>query len=84
MLSSGERLAQALKIDKILRLKALPLSVSLPWGINLGAVDAETYAERVQATMQEALDELTEESSSPVGWHTALQLAGIVEMRQRP
>ena len=86
VLSSGERLAQALRLDKILRLKALPLSVSLPWGVNLGAVgmlpylplptklrtrvlapmtpdpdeDADTYAERIQASMQQALDDMTE------------------------
>lgn len=86
VISNGERLAQALRLDKILRVKALPLSVSLPWGLNLGAVgmlpylplptklrtrvlapmtptsaeDADAYAERVQLTMQDALDEMTE------------------------
>lgn len=86
VLSSGERLAQALRLDKILRVKALPLSVSLPWGVNLGAVgmlpylplptklrtrvlapmsphpgeDFEAYADRVKTTMQQALDEMTE------------------------
>jgi len=43
VISSGERLAQALRLDKILRVKALPLSVSLPWGLNLGAVGMLPY-----------------------------------------
>lgn len=43
VLSSGERLAHALRLDKILRVKALPLSVSLPWGVNLGAVGMLPY-----------------------------------------
>lgn len=93
VLSSGERLARALRLDKILRVKALPLSVSLPWGVNLGAVgmlpylplptklrtrvlapmkpepdeDAEAYAARIQATMQDALDAMTENRKPLLG-----------------
>ena len=93
VLSSGERLARALRLDKILRVKALPLSVSLPWGVNLGAVgmlpylplptklrtrvlapmkpepdeDAEAYATRIQATMQDALDAMTENRKPLLG-----------------
>ena len=43
VISSGERLAKALRLDKLLRVKALPLSVSLPWGVNLGAVGLLPY-----------------------------------------
>lgn len=43
VLSNGERLARALRLDKTLRLKALPVSVSLPWGINVGAVGILPY-----------------------------------------
>jgi 1-acyl-sn-glycerol-3-phosphate acyltransferase len=43
VLSSGERLARALRLDKTLRLKALPVSVSLPWGVNVGAVGLLPY-----------------------------------------
>ncbi|QLL07532.1 1-acyl-sn-glycerol-3-phosphate acyltransferase [Mycobacterium vicinigordonae] len=42
-LSSGQRLARALKLDKTLRLKALPISVSVPWGLNIGAVGLLPY-----------------------------------------
>ncbi|GAA1680166.1 hypothetical protein MMUR_07500 [Mycolicibacterium murale] len=37
VISSGERLARAVRLDKILRVKSLPVSVSLPWGLSVGA-----------------------------------------------
>lgn len=43
VISSGERLAKALRLDKLLRVKALPLSVSLPWGVNVGAAGMLPY-----------------------------------------
>ena len=43
VLSSGQRLARALRLDKTLRVKALPVSVSLPWGVNVGAVGMLPY-----------------------------------------
>jgi 1-acyl-sn-glycerol-3-phosphate acyltransferase len=43
VLSSGERLARALRLDKVLRVKALPVSVSVPWGLNVGAVGMLPY-----------------------------------------
>jgi 1-acyl-sn-glycerol-3-phosphate acyltransferase len=35
-LSRGEWLAKMLGLDKALRLKALPISLALPWGLNIG------------------------------------------------
>ncbi|HEX8206749.1 MAG TPA: lysophospholipid acyltransferase family protein [Solirubrobacteraceae bacterium] len=35
-LSRGERLAKLLMLDKTARLKVLPISLALPWGINVG------------------------------------------------
>ncbi len=35
-LSRGERLARALRLDRLLRLKVLPVSLALPWGLNVG------------------------------------------------
>jgi 1-acyl-sn-glycerol-3-phosphate acyltransferase len=35
-LSRGERLSKLLRIDKLFRLKVLPISLSLPWGLNVG------------------------------------------------
>ena len=35
-LSRGERLAQLLALDRMFRLKVLPISIALPWGLNVG------------------------------------------------
>jgi 1-acyl-sn-glycerol-3-phosphate acyltransferase len=35
-LSRGAGLAEALRLDKLLRLKVLPISLALPWGLNVG------------------------------------------------
>ncbi len=35
-LSRGESLAKLLRLDKALRLKVLPISLALPWGLNVG------------------------------------------------
>jgi 1-acyl-sn-glycerol-3-phosphate acyltransferase len=35
-LSRGERLAKLLALDRMFRLKVLPISLALPWGLNVG------------------------------------------------
>jgi 1-acyl-sn-glycerol-3-phosphate acyltransferase len=35
-LSRGEGLARALMLDRLFRLKVLPISLALPWGVNIG------------------------------------------------
>src|SRR5256714_1289635 len=35
-LSRGERLARLLRIDRLFRLKVLPISIAIPWGLNIG------------------------------------------------
>ena len=35
-LSRGERLARLLRLDRALRIKTLPVSFALPWGVNVG------------------------------------------------
>jgi len=35
-LSRGGGLARALRLDRLLRLKVLPISIALPWGLNIG------------------------------------------------
>jgi 1-acyl-sn-glycerol-3-phosphate acyltransferase len=35
-LSRGERLAKALQLDRLFRLKVLPISLSIPWVVNIG------------------------------------------------
>lgn len=43
VLSDGQRLARALRLDRTLRLKALPVSLSVPWGLNVGVVGLLPY-----------------------------------------
>jgi 1-acyl-sn-glycerol-3-phosphate acyltransferase len=43
VISSGERLARATRLDKLLRVKSAPVSVSLPWGLNVGLVGMLPY-----------------------------------------
>jgi 1-acyl-sn-glycerol-3-phosphate acyltransferase len=35
-LSRGEQLAKLLRLDKLFRLKVLPISLAIPWGLNIG------------------------------------------------
>jgi 1-acyl-sn-glycerol-3-phosphate acyltransferase len=35
-LSRGERLARLLRLDRMFRLKVLPISIAIPWGLNVG------------------------------------------------
>lgn len=43
VLSDGKPLARALRLDTLLRIKALPISLSVPWGINVGLVGMLPY-----------------------------------------
>ena len=43
VLSDGQRPARALRVDAMLRMKAFPVSVSIPWGVNAGAVGMVPY-----------------------------------------
>jgi 1-acyl-sn-glycerol-3-phosphate acyltransferase len=43
VLSDGQKLAKGLRLDRLLRLKALPISVSIPWGLNIGLVGLLPY-----------------------------------------
>ncbi len=78
VLSSGERLARALRLDKTLRVKALPVSVSMPWGLNVGAVGMLPYmplptklVTRVLAPITAEEDETAEHFAARV--ETAMQ-----------
>lgn len=43
VLSDGQRLAKTLRLDKVLRLKAVPITLSLPWGLGVGLVGLLPY-----------------------------------------
>ncbi|WP_069162754.1 lysophospholipid acyltransferase family protein [Nocardia altamirensis] len=36
MLTRGDRLARLLRLDRMMRLKVFPISIALPWGLNIG------------------------------------------------
>ena len=43
VLSDGHRLAEALQLPQRLRLRALPVTLSVPWGLNVGVVGLLPY-----------------------------------------
>jgi 1-acyl-sn-glycerol-3-phosphate acyltransferase len=43
VIANGERLARATRLDKLLRLKAAPITVSRPWGLSIGVVGMLPY-----------------------------------------
>ncbi len=43
VLTDGKRLATALGLDRLLRVKSLPISLSVPWGLNVGLVGMLPY-----------------------------------------
>ncbi len=43
VLSDGQGLARALQLPRLLRVKALPISVSIPWGVSVGVAGMLPY-----------------------------------------
>ncbi|MCV7056629.1 1-acyl-sn-glycerol-3-phosphate acyltransferase [Mycolicibacterium gilvum] len=43
VLSNGQTLARTLQLPKFLRVKALPVTLSVPWGLNVGVVGLAPY-----------------------------------------
>lgn len=89
--SDGQRLARALRIDKTLRLKALPVTVSLPWGLNVGGVGLLPYlplptklATRVLAPMTALPDESAPEFAARVEIVMQEALTALAEARRGP
>jgi len=74
VLSDGQRLAKALQLDKLLRTKAMPVSVSLPWGLNVGAVGLLPYLPLPTKLLTAVLPPMT-----PNAGETAVEFAGRVE-----
>ncbi|MET3963110.1 1-acyl-sn-glycerol-3-phosphate acyltransferase [Marmoricola sp. OAE513] len=75
VLSDGKRLAKALRLDKLLRTKALPVSVSLPWGLNVGAVGLLPYLPLPTKLLTSVLPAM-----SPTEGETPAEFAGRVEV----
>jgi 1-acyl-sn-glycerol-3-phosphate acyltransferase len=80
VLSDGQRLAKALGTDRRLRSKTLPVSVSIPWGLNVGLVGLAPYlplptklVTRVLPAMRPASDESADQYAGRV--EAAMQVA---------
>lgn len=86
VLSDGERLARVLRLDKLLRMKALPTSISLPWGLNVGAVGMLPYIPlptKLHTRVLTATDVLPDEDAAAYAEriHSAMQSA-LTEMTE--
>ena len=75
VISDGQRLARALRLDKMLRTKALPVSVSLPWGLNVGAVGLLPYIPLPTKLSTRVLPALSPQAAeSPTDFATRVQI----------
>ena len=90
VLSDGQPLARALRLDKLLRAKALPVSISLPWGLTVGGAGMIPYlplptklATEVLSPMSPGEDESAADFAARV--ETAMQesLTRLAEDRKR-
>ena len=88
VLSDGERLARALRLDKLLRVKAVPITLSLPWGLSVGGAGLLPYLPlptkldtRVLPAMRALPDENADVYADRV--HTAMQNAMTKMTRER-
>jgi len=74
VISDGQRLARALRLDTLLRTKALPVTVSLPWGLNVGAVGLLPYLPLPTKLSTRVLSALSPHASeSPTEFATRVQ-----------
>jgi 1-acyl-sn-glycerol-3-phosphate acyltransferase len=55
-LARGDRVAQALRLDRLLRLKALPVMLSLPWGLQVGPQQHLPLPAKITIQLLEPID----------------------------
>jgi 1-acyl-sn-glycerol-3-phosphate acyltransferase len=56
VLIRGDRLAKALRLDKVLRLKVFPLAISLPWGIAPAALPQLPLPAKIRTRFMPAVE----------------------------
>jgi 1-acyl-sn-glycerol-3-phosphate acyltransferase len=56
VLFSGRRLAKALKLDKVARLKMFPIALSVPWGVNLAMLPEIPLPTKIRTAFQEPVE----------------------------
>lgn len=82
VLNDGRRTAQLLRLDKLLRVKTLPLSVSFPWGIFPGDMFHVPFPAKIRIQVMEPVD-LRERFGDDPDWDeaydyvTSLMQAGL-------
>lgn len=82
VLNDGRRTAQLLRIDKLLRVKTLPLSVSFPWGIFPGDMFHVPFPAKIRVQVLDPVD-LNERFGEDPDWDeaydyvTSLMQAGL-------
>ena len=56
VLFSGRRLAKLLQLDRVARLKILPIAVSVPWGVNLAMLPEIPLPTKIRTELQEPIE----------------------------
>ncbi len=56
VLASGRRLAKALQLDRIARLKMFPIAISAPWGIAPAALPEIPLPTKIRTAFQEPIE----------------------------
>jgi 1-acyl-sn-glycerol-3-phosphate acyltransferase len=76
VLNDGQSIARSLRFDRLMRCKAVPISISIPWGLNVGLVGLLPYL-----PMPAQLSTSVLQAVSPGDSDTAGQLADrVVEL----
>ena len=76
VLTSGEPLARWLRLDRRLRYKVLPVTISIPWGLSIGLVGLLPYLPlpaRLQTVVMPAME--PGENETPVAFAARIQEA---------
>ena len=55
VIASGRRLASALQLDKVARLKRFPISLSIPWGISPAVLPEIPFPTKIRTAFQPAV-----------------------------
>jgi 1-acyl-sn-glycerol-3-phosphate acyltransferase len=91
VLSDGQGIAKALRLDRLLRTKTAPVTISVPWGLNVGAAGLLPYLPlpsklltRVLPPVALAPDETAEELAARVESLMQETLDAMVEERGGP
>jgi 1-acyl-sn-glycerol-3-phosphate acyltransferase len=56
VIATGRRLAKALRLDKVARIKAFPIAVQLPWGISPALLPEIPFPTRIRTAFQEPIE----------------------------